>query len=59
MNYFADRKLDILTYDGPGGQTVHNFWDTHENFVICFQISWMVSKLSSQQGDTVKSLKMV
>ena len=59
MTYFADRKLDILTYDGAGGQTVHNFWDTLKNFVIGVQISCEASKLSSQQGDTVTSLKIV
>ena len=60
MTSFADRKLYILTYDGAGGQTVHNFWDTLENFVIGVQISCVVaSKLSSQQGDTVTSLKIV
>ena len=48
MTSFADRKLDILTYDGAGGQIVHNFWDTLENFVIGVQISCVVaSKLSS------------
>ena len=60
MTSFADRKLDILTYDGAGGQTVHNFWDTLENFVKGVQISRVVaSKLSSQQGDRVTSLKIV
>ena len=59
MTSFADRKLDILTYDGVGGQTVHNFWDTLKNFVIGVQISCEASKLSSQQGDTVTSLKIV
>ena len=60
MTSFADRKLDILTYDGAGGQTVHNFWDNLENFVIGVQISCVVaSKLSSQQGDTFTSLKIV
>ena len=59
MTSFADRKLYILTYDGAGGQTVHNFWDTLENFVAGVQISCVALKLSSQQGDTVTSLKIV
>ena len=60
MTYFVDRKLDILTYDGAGSQSVHNFWDTLENFVAGVQISCVVaSKLSSQQGDTFTSLKIV
>ena len=59
MTYFADRKLDILTYDGAGSQSVHNFWDTLENFVAGVQISCVALKLSSQQGDTVTSLKIV
>ena len=59
MTYFADRKLDILTCDGAGSQSVHNFWDTLENFVAGVQISCVALKLSSQQGDTVTSLKIV
>ena len=57
MTYFADRKLDILTYDGAGSQSVHNFWDALENFVA--GVSCVALKLSSQQGDTVTSLKIV